>query len=238
MPILYEHILLATDLAVQSHFIGEKAIEIANRFHSKVSVLHVVETPVVYSTAFAEMTKAVTSLKESAEIALNGFLKQLKIPENRGHLKMGPTKSLITETAKQLGCDLIIVGSHGAGGFSHVLGSTASFILAEAKIDVLVINVAELKKEQLLPESYTTGYTSRFPGEELKTLHPNAKSNLVTDPEHQDRFGVAHGPKLSGSIQGVGQDTKRGPQLTKRPSGSPFKRPGREEEGEDDPNKK
>ena len=45
----------------------------------------------------------------------------------------------IIETAKQYGCDLIVMGSHGYGGFKQLmLGSETIRVLSHSKIPVLV----------------------------------------------------------------------------------------------------
>jgi nucleotide-binding universal stress UspA family protein len=45
----------------------------------------------------------------------------------------------IIDTAKKQGCDLIVMGSHGYGGFKQwVLGSETTRVLSQSKIPVLV----------------------------------------------------------------------------------------------------
>ena len=48
----------------------------------------------------------------------------------------------ICETAHRLGCDLVIIGSHGYSGFDRVLGTTAAKVVNHAPCSVLVVRAA------------------------------------------------------------------------------------------------
>jgi universal stress protein F len=49
----------------------------------------------------------------------------------------------ICETAHRLGCDLIVVGSHGYSGIDRVLGTTAAKVVNHASCSVLVVRAAQ-----------------------------------------------------------------------------------------------
>jgi nucleotide-binding universal stress UspA family protein len=48
----------------------------------------------------------------------------------------------ICETAHRLGCDLVVIGSHGYSGFDRVLGTTAAKVVNHAPCSVLVVRAA------------------------------------------------------------------------------------------------
>jgi nucleotide-binding universal stress UspA family protein len=55
------------------------------------------------------------------------------------HLFRDMPYAAIIDTAKKNGCDLIVMGSHGYGGFKQfVLGSETTRVLSHSKIPVLV----------------------------------------------------------------------------------------------------
>jgi len=57
-------------------------------------------------------------------------------------IKHGAPAEVIVETAQELNCDLIVVGTHGHGTFSDVfVGSTAKWIIKHSPIPVLVIRL-------------------------------------------------------------------------------------------------
>jgi len=49
----------------------------------------------------------------------------------------------ICETAHQLGCDLIVIGSHGYSGIDRVLGTTAAKVVNHASCSVLVVRAPQ-----------------------------------------------------------------------------------------------
>ena len=49
----------------------------------------------------------------------------------------------ICETAHRLGCDLVVIGSHGYSGIDRVLGTTAAKVVNHAPCSVLVVRAAQ-----------------------------------------------------------------------------------------------
>jgi len=57
-------------------------------------------------------------------------------------IKSGTPAEVIVETAKQLNCDLIVMGTHGHGVLADVLiGSTAKWVVKHSPLPVLVIRL-------------------------------------------------------------------------------------------------
>ena len=57
-------------------------------------------------------------------------------------IKSGNPAEMIVETAKELNCDLIVVGTHGQSALADVLiGSTARWVVKNSPIPVLVIRL-------------------------------------------------------------------------------------------------
>ena len=54
---------------------------------------------------------------------------------------LGKPEVEIHATAKELGTDLIVVGSHGRHGFALLMGSTANGVMHGAHCDVLAVRV-------------------------------------------------------------------------------------------------
>ncbi|MCY1401873.1 Universal stress protein family protein [compost metagenome] len=71
-----------------------------------------------------------------------------KYPELSGanaHLTYGQPRQEIHNLAKEDGCDLIVVGSHGRHGLALLLGSTANDVLHGAPCDVLAVRLMAKK---------------------------------------------------------------------------------------------
>ncbi|MCX7116489.1 MAG: universal stress protein [Legionellales bacterium] len=136
----YAHILHATDLS-QNHFkMCQQAVEIAACFHAKLYLMHVIEPPPTLQLAqglgFAEFDHP---LKEDAISVMHVLGDALNIPLQQQFVEVGSIKMHILDKVKELGCDLIIIGSHTPSRLPAFLGSTAHAIAHHAACDVLTI---------------------------------------------------------------------------------------------------
>ena len=58
---------------------------------------------------------------------------------------LGPAASEILRKAEAMGADLIVMGTHGRTGLSHlVMGSTAEKVMRRAKCPVLTVRPTEI----------------------------------------------------------------------------------------------
>ncbi len=221
----YKNICLSTDLSQHAHFVGKKALSLPFTYDNFV-VLHIVETPVMYTHAFAEFNQLLVTLKEQAQESMHAYLTTLGVPLSAGIIEIGTTKNSIIDFIKNHQIDLLILGSHGIGGFSHLIGSTASFVVANSPCDVWMIHVEELSKKELTSSAFTNP-AQVYPHELIKKLN--------TSLAPKEGFGVKQHPVFSGSEKGVKQDIKRGPHLSMRPKGSPTQGPSREDNDKSEP---
>ncbi len=141
---LVKHILLATDLSTHSDYLFKRAADIAKSTKAKLSVIHVfAHTPIAYAGEFSIPIDVAfeMSLKREAHKHLQKLGKKYKIPANRLHLAEGSVKTTVSDFAKKIKSDLIIVGTHGHDGLDAILGSQANGILHAAHCDVWVIKI-------------------------------------------------------------------------------------------------
>ena len=79
---------------------------------------------------------------EAAREALQRLAERLEIQDAEQRVEVAAsTKEGILETARELGADLIVVGSHGRHGLALLLGSTANAVLHGAPCDVLAVRI-------------------------------------------------------------------------------------------------
>ncbi|RDE24318.1 universal stress protein [Motiliproteus coralliicola] len=141
----YQHILLAIDLTEESGQVADKAVAMAQQGETQLSMIHVIEP---LSFAYGgdvpmDLSTIQEQLDEHAQQRLETFADNLGVPVAQLHVVSGHTESEIHRVAKEIGADLIIVGSHGRHGLSLLLGSTANGVLHGAKCDVLAVRVQE-----------------------------------------------------------------------------------------------
>ena len=135
----FEHILLASDLSELAHNTGREAVELAEAFRAKLSLVHVIEAVPSYVAGYYPSGNLEAELIAQAKEELQNLGNELKIPTEDLHIKIDSPKLGILKVAKDLKADLIIVGSHGHHGLGRLLGSTAAAIVHGAECDVLVV---------------------------------------------------------------------------------------------------
>jgi universal stress protein A len=140
---MYTTILHATDLKENHYDLCQKAVEIARCFNAKLHILHVIEPPaslqIAQGLGFAEMT---TPIRDDAFTVLNVLGESLGIPKAQQHVEVGSIKTHVLDKIRDLGCDLLIVGSHDPNDhLPTFLGSTAHATVNHARCDVLTVRL-------------------------------------------------------------------------------------------------
>ena len=143
-------ILCPTDLSDECRPALLMACEWAQRFGSELHLLHVVDgltNPYPYlGPPFNEAAAWETMIRQKAHTALDAW----PLPEGFATLKIvrelksGSPITHIVEYARATGIDLIVMGTHGRSGFSHLLlGSVAENVVRCAPCSVLTVRPAE-----------------------------------------------------------------------------------------------
>ena len=143
---MYKNILLAIDGSDLARNAAEHGLELAKALGARCTALmalrpwHTV-APGQMMVAFpeAEYMKGAKSYAEASLSQISDLASRKEVPfEAKIILQKEPWQA-ITEGAEDLGCDLIVMGSHGRSGFAKlILGSEAQKVLTHATIPVLV----------------------------------------------------------------------------------------------------
>ncbi|HRK18628.1 MAG TPA: universal stress protein [Hyphomicrobiaceae bacterium] len=143
---MYKNILIATDGSELANKAIDQGLGLAKALGAKVTLLTATEpwTAMVsgeaviafptdeYEKASAEHAKATLSAPEAKAKAMGVACEAL-------HAKDAFPADAIVEVAKQRGCDLIVMASHGRRGMSRLLlGSQANKVVTHSHIPVLV----------------------------------------------------------------------------------------------------
>ena len=142
-------ILVPVDFSSFSKKALEYAIAFAGQFGASVTLLHVVE-PMVYPENCMSIPSATDDINGSLVDAAKKRLDEERLAvEKQGvpvkvMTRLGRPYVEITEIARELGIDLIIVATHGHTGLKHVLlGSTAERVVRHAPCPVLTVRNPE-----------------------------------------------------------------------------------------------
>jgi universal stress protein A len=140
----YTHILAAVDFHEDVTPVIQRAQDIAARYRTRLSMIHVVEPLPVDTASEALLPPSVgleTELYENAERKLKEIAQQMGLTNAQRYIAIGHTKREILTYAEEHRVDLIVVGSHGRHGLALLLGSTANAVLHGAPCDVLAVRI-------------------------------------------------------------------------------------------------
>jgi universal stress protein A len=135
-------ILVPTDFTPHSEQAIRYAAELAKKFGAGVIVMHVIEAFTYSVTDTIQVIDHYRALKTIAEPLLDGMRNKLikeKI-KTVGYLTKGSPYQEIVEKARQARVDLIVMGTHGRAGVTHLLlGSVAERVVRMAECPVLTV---------------------------------------------------------------------------------------------------
>ena len=146
---MYRHILIPTDGSELAEHAVTSGLSLAKSVGARVSII-VVEAPFnVFNVPEskvqqmpAEFSKHAEQIKKHATSVLNraaNMAKQAGVSCETIQVEHEQPYQAIIAAAKDKGCDLIVMASHGRSGLSAVLlGSVTNKVLTHTKIPVLV----------------------------------------------------------------------------------------------------
>lgn len=133
-------ILVPVDFSSSSMAALETACDLARRFQAPIDLLTVVE-PLPPSADLLLLNSFEQISQQSRD-----ELASLKVPDPaitvRKVTRIGYPAQVITDYAEQEGVDLIVIGTHGRTGLSHLLmGSVAEHVVRTARCPVFVARI-------------------------------------------------------------------------------------------------
>ena len=141
----WKRICCPIDFSQPSQDAARVAARLSHRFESELQLLHVFQLP-VYSFMDAAVSMPIRMVNELLE-RIDSFLadcaqeaKQLGAPKVLSTKVDGLPHVEIVRFARETGCDLIVMGTHGHTGVKHALiGSVAEKVIRSADCPVLTI---------------------------------------------------------------------------------------------------
>ena len=146
---MYRHILIPTDGSDLAHKAVVHGLGLAKSVGAKVTALTVEASFNVYDVPPSQMAKMSAAFDEYTEQVKKHAARVLSKVADEAKTAGVPCETLqvtqdrpyesIVATAKDKGCDLIVIASHGRTGIAAmVLGSVTTKVLAHTTIPVLV----------------------------------------------------------------------------------------------------
>jgi len=158
-----ERILVPVDLPACSQAAIDHAVMLADAFDAGIDVLHAWDPSDAYDgfdrcgpSRHNTLLKFSTTQSGQALKAVLKVLEDRGVAEVRGRLVKASPIAAILEASDSGDYDLIVMGTHGRTGLSHMLlGSVAENIVRRAGIPVATVRVPDAPKEAA-PEQATT----------------------------------------------------------------------------------
>jgi nucleotide-binding universal stress UspA family protein len=137
---MFENILVAVDRSKHSDAAFDVAMDIAQKYSSQLFVLHVFQGGTGSGTLVSSGVE--DDNRSIGQQILNSYeakAKERRLQNVRMLLQMGDAAQRIMETASEVKCGLLILGSRGRGGFKELLlGSVSHKITNHADCPVLI----------------------------------------------------------------------------------------------------
>jgi nucleotide-binding universal stress UspA family protein len=143
----FKRILVPTDFSEAADRARDIAIDLSKKYGASITLLHCYEVPLyVYSGAPAVPADYWTPIRHAASRRLEVAVAELarRSPETKGMLSQGVPWEQILHAADETKADLIVMGTHGRRGLTHVLlGSVAEKVVRLSPIPVLTVGAAK-----------------------------------------------------------------------------------------------
>ena len=146
---MFKTILFATDFSESSEHAFSYALSLAERFDSRLAMIHVISEPVDLRGFYVPHI-SFDKLEEEIEQGARKMMEKFCETHCRGYAKLdtfvvpGIPYDEIIRKAQEIGADLIVVGTHGRTGLDHVLfGSTAEKVVRKSPVPVMTIRIKE-----------------------------------------------------------------------------------------------
>jgi nucleotide-binding universal stress UspA family protein len=143
---MYKHILIPTDGSELSEKAVEQGLALAKSIGAKVTAITVSETFHTFSVDPVMVTDTPEQYQKDCDARAEKYLgvaknaaKAASVPYEGMHAMHDHPHEAIINAAKDKGCDLIFMASHGRKGISAVvLGSETVKVLTHSKVPTLV----------------------------------------------------------------------------------------------------
>ena len=134
-----KRILVCLDASPRAPFVLETAADLARKLQAKLFLLRSVGIPaVIDQEAVAHGASVLGDMEATAKADLDALAATLPALVEGVHVRLGTPWDAICHEAKELECDLVVIGSHGYKGLDKVLGTTASKVVNHCERSVLV----------------------------------------------------------------------------------------------------
>ena len=177
------HLLVPVDFSAASTQALHYASALADCFDAVLTVLHVIEPPAMPEWGYAHLVQRDHVLKTAAHHKLTAIASrraETSAHSTRVVVRSGEPELQIFEAARELGCDLIVIATHGHSLLPHcLLGNTAEQVVRRAPCPVWTVR------------------GERADGETVPAIPPLRRLLVATDFSAEARKALRYGVALA-----------------------------------------
>lgn len=149
----FRHILVPTDFGAASGRALDLGLELAEKFDSKLTLVHAYDVPVMYSEGIYWPIEPF-ELEAKRELGAAHAGAKVRHAATDAVLGRGPAWERILEVAREQGVDLIVMGTHGRRGVSRaLLGSQTERVVRLSPVPVLTVSEGGERRARPRPSS-------------------------------------------------------------------------------------
>ena len=139
----FHKILIAIDKTESAEKVAQSGLQLAQQFGSEVALVSIVDST-VYSGNDEASSRELEEMKD-----FNFNASQRRVIENvfkkypvKTFVEQGKPAEVIIRVAERFGADVIVMGTHGRKGLSHlIMGSVAEDVIRNSKKPCVVIPI-------------------------------------------------------------------------------------------------
>lgn len=143
----YRHVLAAVDLSDESHQVLDIAQILGDQEHAELNVIHVIKPFHQAYAGISPATLADVGIRFEEEADEQAHAEMRTIAASRGLsqdamlVRHGAPHLEIQDAVRELGTDILLVGTHGKHGLQLLLGSVANAVIHGITCDVLAVRI-------------------------------------------------------------------------------------------------
>lgn len=143
----YRRLIACIDLTDESSQVLEVAQSVASEHDAELHVIHVIKPLQQAYAGVNPSTLSDVGIQFEHEADAQARAELARLAERRGlnadrlHVRHGAPAVEIHDLARELGVDLVVIGTHGKHGVQLLLGSTANATLHGASCDTLAVRI-------------------------------------------------------------------------------------------------
>lgn len=138
-------IVAPTDFSPGAEPALQWAMHLAKALRAEVTIMHVMDLSLAAAAGLPTQMAAMPAYGDLLEHVRRETKQEMaalakRYPDATTIIREGPPRSVILEVAKEIGADLIVMGTHGRTGLAHVFfGSVAEHVVRHSPVPVLTV---------------------------------------------------------------------------------------------------